>query len=129
MERKLLVEVTEEEYQKIKDGILEEEPKVVTEIKEVQVVKNREVPVINTKQFKFGLDRKVSFIMPYGKHQKCEYEGTIVGFVLTKYPPLMSSADEQKKLVPLYQIKFFDKDYEFDNFIWLEEKDVTPLED
>lgn len=53
MERKLLVEVTEEEYEKIKNGILEEEPKVVTEIKEVQVVKNREVPVLNNKQFKF----------------------------------------------------------------------------
>lgn len=123
MDRKILVEVTEEEYQKIKDGIFEQEPKVVTEIKEVQVIKNREVPVIKDKQFKFGLGREVSFgLLNIGDSKSKEYKGTIVGFLLTS---ILLSGKTAEELVPLYQIKYWEYELNQFNFVWLEEKDFT----
>lgn len=123
MERKILVEVTEEEYEKIKDGIFEKEPEVITEIKEVKVVEEKIVPVVKDKQFKFGLGKEVSFGLANvsDSHSK-EYKGTIVGFLLTS---ILLSGEIAKELVPLYQIKYWEYEWKQFNYVWLEEKDIT----
>lgn len=111
MDRKILVEVTEEEYEKIKDGIFEKEPEVITEI--------REVPTVMDKHFKCGFGRKVSF-KSYSGNTK--YEGTVVGFILTTRLP---NNTETKELTPLYQIEYYDEHFGMKSMAWLEERYVT----
>lgn len=120
MERKLLVEVTEEEYEKIKDGIFEKEQEVITEIKEVKVVEEKIVPVVKDKQFKFGLGKEVGFIFQNDNGKK--YKGTIIGFLLTTILP---NNEIKKELTALYQIKYWDDIYNCVNFAWLEEEYIT----
>lgn len=110
MERKILVEVTEEEYQKIKDGIFEKElQKNITKVKEV--------PVIMDNRFKFSIGDKVNIANYDGTKQ----EGKVVGVSLTTRPPFeIVKTDE---MVSIYIIE-----YNEDGFTYISqfrENDIT----
>lgn len=130
MERKILVEVTEEEYEKIKNGILEEEPKVVTEIKEVPVEKEKEKLVLMDKKAKFSINDRASFTETNFSDEIVKREGKIVGITFTTRPPIFykeEKRDEEEKPTILYLIEYCvsDSDCSYMSLSYVEEKNIT----
>ena len=93
MSRKLLIEVTEQEYEKIKSGILKKE------IKEP-----KEIPVMMGVVFKFKVGEKVVFVADYFKDNE-EFKGEIVGYIATRVLP---GGEIIKESNPVYMIQFSD---------------------
>ena len=98
MERKILIEVTEEEYEKIKAGMLDKEPETIVEIKET--------PIIKDIKFKFNEGDKVSFErIDYSSGEKYKSEGTVIGFALVHRLP--DNLDEYlPNLNPIYLVEY-----------------------
>ena len=122
MERKILIEVTEEEYEKIKAGMLDKEPETIVEIKET--------PIIKDIKFKFNEGDNVSFEEEdYSSGEKYKIKGTVVGFALMHRLP--SNFEEYlSELNPVYIV-----DYKNPNSLneeemwtkWLDESQLTYL--
>ena len=123
MSRKLLIEITEQEYEKIKSGILENEKK---EQKQKVIVETREIPVIMSITFKFKIGENVIFIDDIGENNK-EHKGEIVGYIITKNLP---NGEIAKELTSIYMIQYFDDRFSDEKIIrFVEEKNVKSMID
>lgn len=119
MKRKILIEVTEEEYEKIKAGMLDKEPETIVEIKET--------PIIKDIKFKFNEGEKVLFeLTNYISNKKYKIECTIVGFALVHRLP--SNYEEYlPNLNPIYLVEYVHPDNQNkEKWIeWVDESQMT----
>lgn len=96
----MLIEVTEEEYEKIKNGDLDKTPDIIFE--------NREIPVIMKVKFKYKEGETVTFKNPYSFKEEMTVKGKIAGYLVTKDLP---NGKHLKTFAPVYLISFEDSSF------------------